>query len=86
MEVLVYRAIQDQYNVQVSFRQKQKNFHTTTVVIKVSQKSKMRCTHRYQHVLPDLIGSFDYYMLVLSLNDLFSPIRYEFASLIDAEF
>lgn len=28
------RAIQDQYNVQVSFRQKQKNFHTTTVVIK----------------------------------------------------
>jgi len=28
------RAIQDQYNVQVSFRQKQKNFHTVTVVIK----------------------------------------------------
>merc|ERR1719193_487479 len=28
------RAIQDQYNVQVTFRQKQKNFHTTTVVIK----------------------------------------------------
>jgi len=28
------RAIQDQYNVQVSFRQKQKNFHTNTVVVK----------------------------------------------------
>ncbi|XP_023324192.1 protein bicaudal C homolog 1-A, partial [Eurytemora carolleeae] len=28
------RAIQDQYNIQISFRQKQKNFHTTTVVIK----------------------------------------------------
>jgi len=28
------RAIQDQYNVQVSFRPKQKNFHTVTVVIK----------------------------------------------------
>lgn len=31
----MFRAIQDQYSVQVSFRQKQKNFHTTTVVIKV---------------------------------------------------
>jgi hypothetical protein len=29
------RAIQDQYNVQISFRQKQKNFHTTTCVVKV---------------------------------------------------
>jgi len=28
------RAIQDQYNIQIMFRQKQKNFHTTTVVIK----------------------------------------------------
>ncbi|CAB4057421.1 BICC1 [Lepeophtheirus salmonis] len=28
------RAIQDQYNIQVMFRQKQKNFHTTTVVVK----------------------------------------------------
>ena len=30
------RAIQDQYNVQISFRQKQKNFHTTTCVVKAS--------------------------------------------------
>jgi len=28
------RAIQDQYNIQIMFRQKQKNFHTTTVVVK----------------------------------------------------
>ena len=28
------RAIQDQYNVQIMFRQKQKNFHATTVVVK----------------------------------------------------
>ncbi|XP_059097133.1 protein bicaudal C homolog 1-like isoform X2 [Tigriopus californicus] len=28
------KAIQDQYNIQVTFRQKQKNFHTTMVVIK----------------------------------------------------
>ena len=25
---------QDQYNIQIMFRQKQKNFHTTTVVVK----------------------------------------------------
>merc|ERR1719312_2309991 len=29
-----FRAIQDQYNIQIMFKQKQKNFHTTTVVIK----------------------------------------------------
>merc|ERR1719187_3110335 len=28
------RAIQDQYNIQIMFRQKQKDFHTTTVVVK----------------------------------------------------
>ena len=28
------RTIQDQYNIQLTFRQKQKNFHTTMAVIK----------------------------------------------------
>merc|ERR1719427_1242463 len=28
------KAIQDQYNIQIMFRQKQKNFHATTVVVK----------------------------------------------------
>ena len=30
------RAIQDQYNIQLMFRQKQKNFHTTMAVVKVT--------------------------------------------------
>ena len=30
------RAIQDQYNIQLMFRQKQKNFHTTMAVVKVN--------------------------------------------------
>merc|ERR1719300_1643934 len=36
------RAIQDQYNIQIMFRQKQKNFHTTTVVVKGCERECSR--------------------------------------------
>ena len=51
------KAIQDQYNVQVTFKSKVKNFHTTVVVIKGSESEASRVKEATLMVMEHLCGS-----------------------------
>ena len=51
------RAIQEQYVVQVTFRQKQKNFHTTMVVVKGCEWEAARVKEATLLLMEHLCGS-----------------------------